>query len=83
MNSIVRACSILVLASAWALPAAAQETPHGSCIMKAIKQEQADRKACNDKHGSTVTPERSACFKKVDGDRKAANKACDKQHPKK
>lgn len=74
---------LVATASMFVLSAAAQETPHGACVMKAIKQEQADRKACNDKHGTTATPERSACFKKIDQDRKAANQACDKQYPKK
>ncbi len=82
LSCIAVACT-LVAAS---FPAAAQETPHGACVMKAVRQEQADRKACNDKHGTAVTPERSACFKKVDTDRRAANEACkslSKEQPKK
>ncbi len=66
--------------------AGAQETPFGACVMKTVRQEQADRKACNDRHGTTVTPERTACFRKVDTDRRAANAECDKlpkDHPKK
>jgi hypothetical protein len=44
--------------------------------MKAVRQEQADRKACNDKYGTTDSPERRACHKKVEPDRRAANEAC-------
>ena len=63
-------------ACAAVFPAAAKETPHGACVMKAVRQEHADRKACNDKHGTTVTPERSACFKKVTEDKRAADAHC-------
>jgi hypothetical protein len=72
--SCIAAVACAVIAAA--LPAAAQETPYGACVMKAVRQEQADRKACNDKHGTTVTPERSACFKKVTDDKRAADAQC-------
>ena len=78
------ACAAGAIAAA--LPAIAQDSPYGACVMKAVRAENAARKACNDQHGTIVTPERSACFKQVTEDKRAADAACNalsKDYPKK
>jgi len=68
------------------VPVEAQDSPYGACVMKSTRQENAARKACNDKHGTTVTPDRSACFKQVTEDKRAADAECktlSKEYPKK
>ena len=75
-----------VCAAVAALPVGAQDSPYGACVMKSVRAESAARKACNDKHGTIVTPERSACFKQVTEDKLASNAACNalsKEYPKK
>ena len=75
-----------VCAAVAAVPVGAQDSPYGACVMKSVRAESAARKACNDKHGTIVTPERSACFKQVTEDKLASNAACNalsKEYPKK
>jgi hypothetical protein len=65
------------LALAVAAPASAQgKFPKGECLQKNTKQENAERKACNDKHGTTVTPERTKCFEQVRAAEKERREAC-------
>jgi hypothetical protein len=72
---------VLVLAAALAMvgaaPVAAQgKFPKGECLQKNNKQKSDDYKACNEKHGTTVTPERSQCFKKADAEARERQDAC-------
>ncbi len=71
----------IVLGAALALPiapAVAGNSPRGDCALKNKKQREEAYAACNAKHGTTVTPDRSACFRKADSDWRETEKKCTK-----
>jgi hypothetical protein len=58
--------------------AEAANSPRGDCALKNSKAKQQGYAACNSKHGSTVTPDRTACIRKADGDWKTQQAECSK-----
>lgn len=60
------------------IAANAGNSPRGDCALKNTNQRNDDYKACNEKHGTKPTPERSACFKDADKRWKETETECRK-----